>query len=95
MEMTGSVMRFALATYFMKRTGSSHESPAHIASAWSYAPSIAGSDASGEEEECEDVDSDFSSVVSTHVSNLKQLLDENRFQEWSGGVAELRVCCRQ
>ncbi|KAE9338576.1 hypothetical protein PR003_g11432 [Phytophthora rubi] len=91
MEMTSSVMRFALATYFMKRGGSSHlsSSPGVLSSlnSPSYEPT---SDFSGDEEESEDVDPDFSDVVSTHVSNLMQLLAEKRFQEWSSGIVELR-----
>ncbi|KAH7482162.1 uncharacterized protein KRP23_5336 [Phytophthora ramorum] len=101
MEMTSSVMRFAMATYFMKRGGSSRPSQkfndSSLASP-SSEPSFATSYLSDEdvtereedEEVEEDVDSEFSHVVWTHVSNLRQLLVEVRFQEWSSGIAELR-----
>ncbi|KAG6574677.1 uncharacterized protein IUM83_10812 [Phytophthora cinnamomi] len=93
MEMASSVMRFALATYFMKRGGSSHCSSKPDLSSWSsqsLEPSMAPSDFSGDEEDGEDVDPDFHCLVSTHVSNLRQLLVQQRFREWSNDIAELR-----
>ncbi|KAL4155933.1 hypothetical protein PRNP1_008034 [Phytophthora ramorum] len=101
MDMISSVVRFAMATYFMKRGGSSRPSQnfndSSLASP-SSEPSFATSYLSDEdvternedEEVEEDVDSEFSHVVWTHVSNLRQLLVEERFQEWSSGIAELR-----
>ncbi|KAF1776392.1 hypothetical protein GQ600_64 [Phytophthora cactorum] len=90
MEMTSSIMRFALATYFMKQGGSSRPVLSCYEPSWpspSYEPSLASSD---EEGESDDVDSEFPDVVSTHVSNLRQLLADQRFQDWSRGIAELR-----
>ncbi|KAF4044311.1 hypothetical protein GN244_ATG03400 [Phytophthora infestans] len=89
MELVGSITRFALATYFMKR--GSNARPVHSRNEvpWpspSYEPSFASSD----EEESQDAESEFSVVVSTHVSNLRQLRADQRFQDWSRGIAELR-----
>ncbi|ETK83295.1 hypothetical protein L915_11489 [Phytophthora nicotianae] len=89
MEMTSSIMRFALATYFMKRGGSSRPVQSDYESL-SPSPSYEPSFASSAEEESQDVDSEFSDVVSTHVSNLRQLLAGQRLQEWAIGIAELR-----
>ncbi|GMF11835.1 unnamed protein product [Phytophthora lilii] len=89
MEMTSSVMRFALATYFMKRGGLSSVFSAASCPSPSYEPSFTTSQLSDDEEK-EIIDSSFSHVVSTHVSNLRELLVEQRFQDWSKGIAELR-----
>lgn len=75
MEMTSSVMRFALATYFMKRGDRSRSSQAFDVSSWaspSIEPSVAASDEDEAEDESKDCDSDSSDVVLTHVSNLRQ-----------------------
>ncbi|GMF39510.1 unnamed protein product [Phytophthora fragariaefolia] len=90
MELASSVMRFALATYFMKRGGGVSLPPTVYESSWdsaSYELSIAqGSD----EEDRESVDAGFSDLVAAHVANLRQLLVGQRFRDWSSGVAELR-----
>ena len=88
MEMTSSVMRFALATYFMKRGKNFHPSPASELS-WTsptFEPILL---------ECDDVENggatqDFANLVSTHVSKLRQFLVEQRLHDWSRGVVELR-----
>ncbi|CAI5740429.1 unnamed protein product [Peronospora destructor] len=87
MEMTSSVMRFALATYFMKRGYVFPPSQASELS-WTsptYKPMII---------EYDDVEigsnEEFTNLVFTHVSNLRQLLVEQRLHDWSRGVVELR-----
>jgi hypothetical protein len=79
-------MRFALATYFMKRGSCPRLSRSPCLSPWSsasYEPSIVSGD---EDEEPEERGSQFSEVV----SSLRQLLVEQRFTEWSSGIAGLR-----
>ncbi|KAL3670121.1 hypothetical protein V7S43_004436 [Phytophthora oleae] len=69
MEMTSCVMRFALATYLMKRGGpsrASNESSCPSPS-FSYEPSIASSSAS--DEETEDKEVIFSDVNSRAVQS--------------------------
>ncbi|CAH0474061.1 unnamed protein product [Peronospora belbahrii] len=87
MEMTSSVMRFALATYFMKRGCDSYRLQASNV-AWSsttHEPIRVECDAIEIESSQE-----FSNIVSTHVLKLRQLLVDQRLQDWSRGVLELR-----
>ncbi|CEG45784.1 uncharacterized protein PHALS_02056 [Plasmopara halstedii] len=88
MEMTSAVIRFALATYFMK-TGGNHQShQSFYRSSWplsSYEKSLVV-----EEEAHLSVDMDVSEVLTTHISNLRWLLSEQRIEDWSKGVDELR-----
>ncbi|CAI5701038.1 hypothetical protein KXD40_008623 [Peronospora effusa] len=88
MEMTSSVMRFALATYFMKRGYGFHHPSQSSELSWT-SPTFEPIRI-----ECDDVENglnqEFSNLVSTHVSNLRQLLVEQRLHDWSRGVVELR-----
>ncbi|CAI5728327.1 unnamed protein product [Hyaloperonospora brassicae] len=94
MEMTSSILRFALATYFMKHSGRPFPYHVHDTSSWPSASSTSSfcptpTAALCREDENE-LSSKFSDVVSTHMSNLRQLLVEQRLEEWSKGVMELR-----
>ncbi|KAG7381731.1 hypothetical protein PHYBOEH_010807 [Phytophthora boehmeriae] len=96
METTSSVLRFALATYFMKRAALPS---VHAVDTESFpSPSSSSSDFSDEDEEQLDYsaiengeeDHAFSDVVQAHVFNLSQLLTEQRSQEYTQGIADLR-----
>lgn len=90
MEMTSAVMRFALATYLMKTGGTSRAFQSSYKSSWpspTYKPSLTSDT---EEEGSQDGDLRLSHVLTTHVSNLRQLLMEQRLQDWMRGVNELR-----
>uniref|UniRef100_A0AAV1SZE4 Uncharacterized protein n=1 Tax=Peronospora matthiolae TaxID=2874970 RepID=A0AAV1SZE4_9STRA len=95
MEMTSSVMRFALATYFMKQSGRSCPSEVYDTSSWALSSSPSSTfgtpptPALCPEDETE-LSPEFSDVVSTHLSTLRKLLVEQRLQEWSEGIMGLR-----
>ena len=87
-------MRFALATYFMKQSGRSCPSKVYGTSSWAFSSSSSTfytppTPALCPEDETE-LSPEFSDVVSTHLSNLRKLLVEQRLQEWSEGIMELR-----
>ena len=95
MEMTSSILRFALATYFMKHSGRPFPYHVHDTSSWTSSASATSSicptpTAALCQEDENELSSKFSDVVSTHMSNLRQLLVEQRLEEWSKGVMALR-----